>query len=69
MRVADNRLSETWLRAWFSGWSIGGMNTTTDNQATHCLRAQVLLPNMRIFKDNLSFVEAFCPGVCGQEQD
>ena len=68
VRVADNRFSETWLRALLSGWSIGGMNTTTDNQATHCLRAQAFLPNMRIFKDNLSLVEAFCPGLCGREQ-
>jgi len=68
VRVADNRLSETWLRALFSGWSIGGMNTTTDNQATHCLRAQAFLPNMLVFKDNLSLVEAFCPGVCGRDQ-
>lgn len=68
VRVADNRLSEAWLRALFSGWSIGGMNTTTDNQATHCLRAQALLPNMLVLKDNLSLVEAFCPGVCGRDQ-
>jgi hypothetical protein len=68
VRVADNRLSETWLRALLSGWSIGGMNTTTDNQATHCLRAQAFLPNMLVFKDNLSLVEAFCPGVCGRDQ-
>jgi Family of unknown function (DUF6519) len=69
VRVADNRFSETWLRALFSGLSIGGMNTTTDNQATHCLRAEALLPNnMLVFKDNLSLVEAFCPGLCSRRQ-
>lgn len=67
VRVADNRFSETWLRAFFSGFSIGGMNTTTDNQSTHCLRAMSLLPNnMLVFKDNLALVEAFCPGACKQ---
>ncbi len=68
VRVADNRFSETWLRALFSGVSIGGMNITTDNQATHCLLAQALLPNMLVFKDNLSLVEAFCPGICRGNQ-
>ena len=66
VRVADNRFSETWLRALFSGFSIGGMNTTTDNQSTHCLVAMPLLPNMLVFKDNLSLVEAFCPDACKQ---
>jgi hypothetical protein len=65
VRVADNRFSETWLHTGFSGWSIGGMNTTTDNQSTHCLLGQAILPGMRIFRDNLALVEAFCPGECG----
>jgi hypothetical protein len=63
VREADNRLSETWLRARFSSWSIGLMNTTTDNQTTHCMRANAL-PNMLLFKDNLSLINAFCPGEC-----
>jgi hypothetical protein len=66
VRVADNRLSETWLRAFLSGWSIGLMNTTTDNQATHCLRADALLPGMRVFIDNLSLITAWCPDECGR---
>ena len=64
VRVADNRLSETWAHNFFSGWSIGGMNTTVDNQSTHCLLAQSLF-NLRVFKDNLALVEAFCPEACG----
>jgi len=63
VRESDNRFSETWFHVAFSAWSIGGMNTTTDNQATHCLRAQSLL-GLRVFKDNLNFVKAFCPGDC-----
>ncbi len=66
VRVADNRLSETWMRAFFSGLSAGLMNTTTDNQATHCLGARSLLSNLLVFRDNLSLVEHFCPQECGR---
>ncbi|MGH8050925.1 MAG: hypothetical protein ACREPB_09730, partial [Arenimonas sp.] len=67
VRVADNRFSETWLRAFFSGFILGGMNTTTDNQSTHCLRAMSFMPNnMLVFKDNLALIEAYCPGACKQ---
>jgi len=65
VRVADNRFSETWFRTWLSAWSIGLMNTTTDNQATHCILATALIPTLRIFRDNLFLVEAFCPRLCG----
>ena len=63
VRESDNRFSETWFHVAFSAWSIGGMNTTTDNQATHCLRAQSFL-GLRVFEDNLNFVNAFCPNEC-----
>jgi hypothetical protein len=66
VRLADNRLSETWLRAFLSALTLGLMNTTTDNQATHCLWAQSLLPNMRVFRDNLMFITASCPSACGR---
>lgn len=69
VRLADNRLAETWLHAMLSGWTIGLMNTTTDNQTTHCLRANNLLPNMLVFRDNLSLIQAFCPGECGRQRD
>lgn len=68
VRVADNRLSETWLRTLFSAWSIGLMNTTTDNQSTHCLRADALLPLMRVFRDNLNFITAYCPDECRRQE-
>lgn len=64
LRMSDNRLSETWMRAFFSGTTLGLMNTTTDNQSTHCLQAFAMDPDMRVFRDNLSLVEAFCPGRC-----
>jgi len=65
LREADNRFAETWLHAFLSSLSVGGMNTTTDNQATHCMRALALFPSMRIFTDNLSFITLFCPNECG----
>ena len=64
VRLADNRLSETWMHAAFSGTTLGGMNTTTDNQSTHCLKATSFL-NLRVFKDNLALVNAFCVEECG----
>jgi hypothetical protein len=66
VRVADNRFAETWLHAFFSAWSIAFMNTTTDNQATHCIRADAALPAMRVMRDNLSFISAFCPRECAR---
>jgi hypothetical protein len=64
VRMADNRLSETWLRTILSAWSLGLMNTTTDNQSTHCLRADALTAATRVFRDNLKFIQAFCPQEC-----
>jgi Family of unknown function (DUF6519) len=65
VRVANNRFSETWMRTFFSGFIVGGMNITSDNQSTHCLDASAFLPgNMLVFKDNIALVEAFCPGAC-----
>jgi hypothetical protein len=63
VRESDNRFSESWMHVEYSAWSIGGMNTTTDNQSTHCLRAQTLF-GLRVFKDNLYFTNVFCPGDC-----
>jgi hypothetical protein len=60
VRVADNRFSETFMRAKFSSVSFGLMNTTTDNQATHCLFAKALLPPLRVFRDNTSLFGLFC---------
>jgi hypothetical protein len=63
VRVADNRFSETWMHAWFSALSVGGMNTTTDNQSTHCLIAWAPSP-MLVSRDNLALVQAFCRDEC-----
>ncbi len=68
VRVADNRFAETWMRAFFSGFFVGAMNTTTDNQSTHCLKAFAPQPNMLVLKDNISLSEFFCPGACGDKR-
>ena len=68
VRVSDNRMAETWMRAFYSGLTVGIMNTTTDNQATHCILAAAPLPQLRVFRDNIFFVETFCPNACGDRQ-
>jgi hypothetical protein len=37
LRASDNRLNEGLPNAIYSGVTLGVMNMTTDNQATHCL--------------------------------
>src|SRR5207237_5679727 len=39
LRFSDNRLKEGVLNAILSGWTIGMLNQTIDNQATHCILA------------------------------
>ena len=63
-KSAQKTAATAWMHAGFSGWSIGGMNTTTDNQSTHCLLAQSFM-NLLIFRDNLALLTAFCPQECG----
>lgn len=66
VRLADNRLSETWMHAMFSAWTFAGMNTTTSNQSTHCIRASAFYPGMRVFRDNLALLTVFCDE-CNQD--
>jgi hypothetical protein len=37
LRVSDNRFKEVVGSVAFSAITLGSFNTTTDNQATHCL--------------------------------
>lgn len=37
VRASNNRLKEGLLNAFYSAITLGIINTTTDNQATHCL--------------------------------
>ena len=52
VRVSDNRFKEGFVSALLSAVTVGLMNTTTDNQSTHCMVA-IGFPGMRIFKDNI----------------
>ncbi|SMC19681.1 hypothetical protein SAMN02745857_00766 [Andreprevotia lacus DSM 23236] len=64
LRVNDNRLTETWGRALLSAFTTGLMNTTADNQSTHCLSANGMLESVH---DNLVLAEAFCDGICSAQ--
>ncbi len=67
VRTSDNRLAETWGRAFLSLLSVGLMNTAADNQSTHCIRAIGL---QRAVHDNLVLGEMFCRNLCtGGDKD
>ncbi|MFO1302120.1 MAG: DUF6519 domain-containing protein [Burkholderiales bacterium] len=70
VRTIDNRFAETWRRALRSAVVVGGvMNTTTGNQATHCIDAFVLMGSLQIFTHNLVLAQAVCPDECKQRGD
>jgi hypothetical protein len=62
VRASDNRFKEGIANAIFSAITLGLMNTTTDNQATHCLLARAMrfgtLADMLVFRDNLIVIDA-----------
>jgi hypothetical protein len=61
VRSNDNRLSETWGRAFSSVLSYAMLNTAGDNQSTHCLRINGL---KTAISNNLILAELFCEGIC-----
>jgi hypothetical protein len=66
VRMSDNRMKEGLLNALISAFSWGlFMNTTTDNQATHCLIIwKAILPD-RTFRDrNIVFIDPTSTGFC-----
>ncbi|WP_204141057.1 DUF6519 domain-containing protein [Halomicronema sp. CCY15110] len=59
LRVNDNRFKEGLVNALFSAVTLGLMNTTTDNQSTHCL---LVRPNSGLFgreSENTILVDVF----------
>ena len=52
VRLSDNRFKESFLGGFISALSVGILNTTTDNQATHCLLA-VGNPGLKVFEHNI----------------
>jgi len=61
VRLNDNRMAETWMKSLFSSLSFGVMNTTTDNQATHCIKGVGV---KKIIEQNISLAEELCPDIC-----
>lgn len=57
VRTSDNRFQEGLIFAFFSLFSLGMMNTCTNNQATHCIAAYAP-PNYRIDTGNLILAQS-----------
>ncbi len=63
IRCDDNRFKEGLVNALASAITIGLMNTTTDNQGTHCfVRVAPQLPN---FDENTVLMERITDNACG----
>jgi hypothetical protein len=63
VRVVGNRFKEGLADAALSAATLGVMNMTAHNQATHCLRI-VGLPALTVRTPNTELIEAFAPGLC-----
>lgn len=63
VRVNDNRFKESLFGAFISALSVGILNTTTDNQATHCLLA-VGNPGLKVFEHNIELWDSLVKGSC-----
>jgi hypothetical protein len=65
LRVSDNRLSEGLPNAVLSGVTLGMMNMTTDNQATHCLLVRGWAgANLVVDQPNTVLENAISDGMC-----
>jgi len=64
LRVSDNRFKEGVANALFSAITLGLMNTTTDNQATHCLLVRPASGDLAVNRDNLVVVDSFNNNLC-----
>ena len=69
VRLSDNRFQEILGRAMLSALTLAIMNTTTDNQGTHCFyavssAAALGLAPLLVSSSNLSLVDAIEPGYC-----
>lgn len=61
VRTSDNRMAETWGRAFLSLLSYAMLNSAADNQTTHCIKVN----GMRTGEsNNLVLAEAFCDDFC-----
>jgi len=69
VRVSDNRFKEGIQDAAFSAMTLGFMNATTNNQATHCLLISSLLPNAKVNSGNRVLLENISQGYCARNRD
>ncbi len=69
VRVNDNRFKEGISNASYSAITIGLMNATTNNQATHCLLIKSLLPNNKVDSGNMVLYESVVEGYCSRSWD
>lgn len=67
VRVADNRFKESFYGAFISAVSFGLMNTTTSNQATHCLLV-VGNPGLKVDANNIVLADAIIPPIITDNQ-
>lgn len=58
LRITNNRFKESLAGALFSVFAFGFMNTTTNNQATHCIISRGL-PRLTVVKDNIELLDLF----------
>jgi hypothetical protein len=64
LRACNNRLKESLLHARFSGLTLGLVNTTTDNQATHCILARALIPAYLVGTPNTVLIDPLGTSYC-----
>ena len=64
LRVADNRFKEGIFNARLSAFTVGLMNSTLDNQGTHCFVA-VGLPALSVVAPNRTLALLFNKDACG----
>jgi hypothetical protein len=61
VRASDNRFKEGLFGAWLSAVTLGLLNTTTDNQSTHCL---MIRGGLVVDKPNTALVSMFSKRAC-----
>ena len=61
LRITDNRFKESLAGAIFSVLAFGIMNTTTNNQATHCILSRGF-PGLEVVKDNIELLDVITGG-------
>jgi hypothetical protein len=64
LRACNNRFKESLLHAMFSAITLGLVNTTTHNQATHCILARAFIPAYRVATPNTVLIDPLGTGFC-----